>query len=212
MQLQQIIFRSLCDESPGFTTDCAFLFGQTADNQNSVLATAIHLLNTASTRKIVIMDTHAKCGYPGFTAWQNELLKSGISADLIEGVPTNDTQLNTRTEAQALVRHALAKGYRSLHVIASPFQQPRAFMTTVTIAIEEFPELLIYSRPGTVLPWSEHVTHSQGTLAAPRYKLIETELERIATYQQKGDLASFELVTDYLNKRDKHSENTGSNS
>jgi hypothetical protein len=203
MLLHQIIFRSLCDEKPKSVTDCAFLYGQTIDNQSSVFSTARQLVNTGSTRKILIMGTGALSGYPGFQAWKTALLDMGLAAELVEGAATDQSHLHTRIEARAAVCHALAKGYRSIHVIAAPFQQPRAFMTAVTIAIAEYPELLIYSQPGATLPWSESVVHSQGTLSGPRYKLIDSELERIKTYQAKGDLASFEEVLDYLDRRNK---------
>ena len=75
-------------------------------------------------------------------------------------------------------------------------------MTSVTVAIREHPELLIYSYPGVAMPWQEEVVHSQGTLKAKRRDLIQEELERIEKYQGKGDLALFEQVLNYLNKRE----------
>jgi len=52
------------------------------------------------------------------------------------------------------------------------------------------------------MPWMEYVVHSQGTLQAPRRQLIQEELIRVNTYQNKGDLAGFQEVLDYLNCRD----------
>jgi len=76
-------------------------------------------------------------------------------------------------------------------------------MTAVTVSIRAYPELLIYSYPGAAMPWQEEVVHSQGTLKARRRELIQNEMERIEKYQDKGDLASFEQVLNYLNRRDK---------
>ena len=90
----------------------------------------------------------------------------------------------------------------SLLVTSPPFHQFRAFMTAVTAALNIYPELMIYSYPGSTLPWMETVTHSQGTLQAPRRQLIEDELMRIEAYQTKGDLARFESVLSYMNQRD----------
>ena len=53
------------------------------------------------------------------------------------------------------------------------------------------------------MPWNENVLHSQGVLKAKRRQLIQTELERITKYQNKGDLASTDSVLNYLNNRDK---------
>lgn len=52
------------------------------------------------------------------------------------------------------------------------------------------------------MSWRDLVTHSQGTLQAPRRQLIQEELTRIRTYQDKGDLAGLDDVLDYLNRRD----------
>jgi len=63
--------------------------------------------------------------------------------------------------------------------------------------------VLILRYPGIAMPWQEEVAHSQGILKAKRYDLIQKELERIEKYQDKGDLALFEQVLNYLNKREK---------
>jgi hypothetical protein len=76
-------------------------------------------------------------------------------------------------------------------------------MTTVSVALREFPELRVYNRVGMALPWHETVFHSQGTLACTRSDLIHRELERIERYQAKGDLASTAEVFDYLTQRDR---------
>ena len=75
-------------------------------------------------------------------------------------------------------------------------------MTTVRVALAEYPELKIYSFPGNALPWNEEVMHSQGRLTARRSDLIEAELARIDRYFQKGDLISFDKVLEYLDQRD----------
>ena len=127
----------------------------------------------------------------------------GLSEEKIEGVLNKETSmLNTLIESEAIIRFARQKSYHSLFVVAPPFQQLRAFMTAVTVALSEYPELLIYSYPGVAMPWQEEVIHSQGTLKAKRRDLIQEELERIAKYQSKGDLASPEQVLSYLNKRE----------
>ena len=113
----------------------------------------------------------------------------------------DNLSLNTLVESETLIGYAKQNGYSSLFVVAPPFQQLRAFMTAVTVALREYPELLLYSYPAVAMPWREEVVHSQGTLKATRSELIHAEFERIDTYQNKGDLASFEDVLAYLNNR-----------
>jgi hypothetical protein len=73
---------------------------------------------------------------------------------------------------------------------------------SATVLFMWFRRRFINCYPGSTLPWMDAVVHSQGTLQAPRRQLIQEELTRIDTYQKKGDLARFEDVLDYLNRRD----------
>jgi hypothetical protein len=142
-------------------------------------------------------------GYPGATQCRHGLQESGLPTESITGVPVEaTTSLNTLIESEALVRFARDQAFTSLIVVSPPFHQLRAFMTAVTVALEEYPQLSIYSHPGATQPWMEAVIHSQGTLQASRRQLIQEELGRISTYQDKGDLTRFEDVLDYMNRRD----------
>jgi hypothetical protein len=182
----------------------AYLYCQTADNQQSVFRAAHHLISGSHTSKILVLNTEAKFGYPGYADWEYQLAQQGVYSEQLEGISYDvESGLNTLIESQSLVRYLKLKNYSSIFVVAAPFQQLRVFMTAVTVAIKEYPELLIYSYPGVSMPWTEEVTHSQGTLRAKRHELIQTELSRIKKYQDKGDLASSEQVLSYLNRREK---------
>lgn len=202
-ELIELLTRVLCDsqlEAP--PVDGVYLYCQTENSQQAVFQTASTLLNKSFSDRILILHASAKCGYPGFSKWREHLLECGLSSDQIEGVETGETPtLNTLIESQAMIRFARQRGYRSLFVVAPPFQQLRAFMTAVTIALKEYPQLLLYSCPAVAMPWQEEILHSQGKLKATRNELIHAELKRIDTYQRKGDLASCREVLIYLNKR-----------
>ena len=194
----ELIIRSLCDTQPKSQAHGAYLFCQTINNQISSFHAAVDLINNHLAAKILILDEKEKSGYPGATKWLLQLEKLGLGSEQIEMIAKHDSSnLNTLTESEALIRHAGNKGYRSLFVVAPPFQQVRAFMTAITVAIKVYPGISIYSYPGEALPWHEKVIHSQGILEAKRCELIHAELERINTYQKKGDLALFEQVLDY---------------
>ena len=201
--LIEIIFRTLCDPFSDTQAEAAYLFGQTSKNQESVFETGVDLIKRDRVDKLLIPDSPPRGGYPGYDVWYQALTAYGLDGSKIIGIPTGSyPNLNTLVEAQALVRYVQKKEVTKLFVVAAPFHQPRAFMTTVTIALGEFPELRIYNRVGTALPWNENVTHSQGTLRAPRSELIQHELERIERYQHKGDLAAADEILTYLNWRD----------
>lgn len=203
--IEELIIRSLCDTLPEESADALFLFGQTADNQESVFAVARQLLQQKKAKKVLFMHTGPISGYPGYESWKNALVSSGVEEGLLEPVSrvsADNDILHTGFEAKSLMVHAREKQYKHIIVTASPFQQPRAFMAAVTAALKTYPELYLYSQPGNAMPWKEEVLHSQGKVQAARAGLIAGEMKRIQKYHEIGDLASVEEVIVYLNKRD----------
>ncbi len=199
--LIELLTRVLCDTAPP-TADFCFIFGQTADNQASVLQKAEQLLAQNKVKKVGFVQTQAMSGYPGFAAWQDTLAGKGVRLGQMEGVSVeNPALLHTLIEAQAMARHVREKGYCTVCVLAAPFHQLRAFMTAVTAATAHNVTAQLFSVPGVALPWQEQVAHSQGNTMGTRQELIAGELERIEKYIQKGDLATVETVLKYLDKR-----------
>ena len=137
---------------------------------------------------------------------KDRLVELGIKEKCILDVRLNVLNHNTLTEAEAVIRFAKQSNLKSMIVSAAPFHQIRAFMTTVRVALAEYPELKIYSIPGVALSWNECVSHSQGLLTAKRSDLIAGEFARIEKYYQKGDLISFNQVLDYLDARDRSND------
>lgn len=199
----ELLVRTLCDSQPSAPAAGAYLCCATQDNQLSVFRAAKKIVTHHLAEQILILQAAPLGGYPGGRQWRDDLEALGIPTARICGVPAGDaTSINTLIESQALVRHAKEQEMDSLLVVAPPFQQFRAFVTAVSVALAAYPKLKVYSCPGTTLPWLDTVVHSQGTLEAPRRQLIQEELVRIETYQNKGDLASFETVLSYINQRD----------
>lgn len=200
----ELLIRTLCDSQPPKVAEGAYLFGQTIDNQQSVFETGVDLLHQGMTQKLLISAAGTISGYPGLAAWERDLVALGVDAtEIIAIEPTTDTILHTLVEAESLVRYLKAKNWKTVVVVSPPFHQLRSFMTVVSVALKEMPDLQIYNQVGTTLPWYETVAHSQGTLQLKRSDLIESELRRIDTYQQKGDLAPTQAVFNYLVQRDK---------
>ncbi|GGG05835.1 YdcF family protein [Pontibacter amylolyticus] len=202
--LEELIIRALCDTIPDKPVDGLFLFGQTEDNQQAAFETACQFLQSGHTDKVLCLGTNAMSGYPGFEVWKEEMKKLGIGEEQIipvPPVPADTDLLHTLIEATSAVRYAKEQGFKSLVVTASPFQQPRAFMTAITAALREYPELYLYSLPGKAMPWQEEVTHSQGKLEDTRAGLIAGEMERIRCYHEQKDLISVKEALGYLNRR-----------
>jgi hypothetical protein len=203
--LEELIIRALCDTIPAEPVEALFLFGQTEDNQQAAFETAHQFLQSGRTGKVLCLGTKAMSGYPGFEVWKEEMERLGIGEGQLVGippVPADTDLLHTLIEATSAVRYAKEQGYRNLVVTAAPFQQPRAFMTAITAALREYPELYLYSLPGKAMPWQEEVVHSQGKLEDTRAGLIAGEMERISCYHDRNDLISVSEALDYLNRRD----------
>ncbi|MHC4521091.1 MAG: YdcF family protein [Planctomycetota bacterium] len=199
----ELLLRILCDTLPAEGADAAYLFAQTESNQESVFAVARELLERDAVGKVLISDCDPKCGYVGAVAYRKAMIEFGVPETRIEEVPMEPTEiLHTLVESRAVVQFAKAKGYDKLIVVSAPFHQERAFMTTVTAAVHDGPELKLYSHPGRTQPWDEVVTHSQGILEGTRAELIAAEQERIDKYMAQGDLAPREKVLQYLRARD----------
>lgn len=201
--LTNLTIRVLCDSPPPPPAAGAYLFAQTVDNQESVLAAGRDLIDCGQVQNLLISAAGAVSGYPGGKSWRHELERRHVPPYRLKAVkPPVDDILHTRLEAEALIRYTSTNSYDRLIVVSAPFHQLRAFMTTVSVALEQMPELKIYSQVGGVLPWHETVVHSQGRLTLPRSDLIQAELERIEQYQQQGDLAPTEAILAYLKQRD----------
>ena len=200
----ELLTRVLCDPDPKIEAEGAYLFGQTTDNQLSVFETGVSLVRQRQAKQVLIPDSGPQSGYPGFHAWHQALSASGLEQTDVAGVPVAPgSSLNTLTEAEALVRYAMSNGMTRIFVVATPFHQLRAFITTVSVVSREFPTLRVYNRVGTALPWHEAVLHSQGVLQCTRSELIHTEMARIERYRRKGDLVPEDQVISYLQWRDR---------
>lgn len=203
LELAELLMRTLCDESPP-QFDIAYLFGQTADNQESVLGRGIQLYTGGGARLVGITDHPPVPGYPGTEVWRGKLLAGGVPAKDIVSIPRARPLAHTHTEAERLIWLAQTKSWHTILIVAAPFHQLRAFMDTVGVLIRDGLDktIRIYNDPGITLPWTRQAVHSQGTLTARRYELVGEELGRIVRYWGKGDMPTTRQVLDYLNWRE----------
>ena len=198
-ELLEITTMILTDNA-GVRAPAIYLVGQTSDNQNSIFNKGREFWRKGLVASILIDDGETEHGYPGFEAWKRELLRMGVTEETI--LPLKfDGNLNTLTEAQALIRYARSREWKCIYISAAPFHQLRAFITLVSVVLREYPELAVYNAVGTHLDWFATACHSQGTLVATRQNLIRTELKKIYDYHLKGDLVSPAKILAYLQRR-----------
>ncbi len=202
-----LITRVLCDFVPtGLKLDAVHLMGQTADNQESVIARAVELIK-ADKFGCLTMFKEKISGQPGGKIWEKEIRNRigqvsipiiQLSFPFIEGVNMS----NTYGEAITVVSEAKSRGWKHIAIVAQPLHQLRSFLAFVTVVERDLPELKVYNIVGQSLSWSQRVVHSQGVLTGVRADLLQEEFSRVMKYQQIGDLVSEHTALQYLNRRD----------
>lgn len=185
-------------EAPTHVTELVYLFGQTPENQSSTLDIAKQFEGPVGINGFNL----PYAGYPGFDVWKKALIDRGTDAGRIVGMDGFEgTMSNTLTEARALVRYAKKQQTSDITIVAPYWHLLRCFMTTVGIALKEYPLLKIHPLFGVMLPWNERATHSQGIVAGIRADFMFTETIRLFQYNEKGDLPSAEEVLSYIESR-----------
>lgn len=203
---------SLADTLPAVVAEAAYLFGNTPDNEESVLRGGIAVTG----KKLQAVGLYL-CGgdpyratpdgpiaYAGFNAWRERLLETDWTLEqFIHEVPRSQNPWHTGTEAREFIK--LAKHYRWKRalLIAPPFHMLRAFLNAVSQAIRQDVSVRLYCAPGPAQPWHEKALYSQGFVTQARIDLEDGEWERITRwYGNDLDLVPYEEVMSYLRWRD----------
>lgn len=164
--------------------DAAYLFGQTKDSKTSVLNKGSELYYNGYAKHVALTALGATNGYPGYDSWREGLWKLGLGDNTIVPIPVTEEPVpNTFTEAVEFVRHAKAKGWKSVVCVAPAFHLPRAFLGMVTALNAEYPELRAYACQGAPMGWNDPVTHSQGVQQGSRAELVYAEFGKLLSYE-----------------------------
>ena len=142
---------ALCDVGVNRRFNVVYLFSETDDNRSSVFRKVRNLLWAGRTQDVAIPDNSANPGYSGFWEWDKILqMEDGIPNGVSISPVTVLGNLNTFSEAQAFVRYARDHMFIDVCIVAPPFHMPRAFMSAISVAVREYPELAIYNKSGYV--------------------------------------------------------------
>ena len=204
--LAKLAVRMLCDVLPPAPPQALYVFSELPENATATFAAAARARALFPTLRVLLAgEDGTRCpGFGGRDAVEHGLLAAGIPRSALETVPFDPAErlIHTKNEAEFLVQHCRRRGYRVVLVTAPAFHQLRAFATTCSTALCKAQPLWIYGFPANAQGWLETVTHSQGVVTARRVELIDSELERIERYMQKGDIESAATLLRYLELRD----------
>lgn len=200
----EMTMRILYDTVP-LRAGIAYLFGETAENQASILVRGAKLYHRGAVKKLAIPGLPAVAGFPGCEGWMVELETLGVPRKNVISVPwtSREGSFNTLTEAEDLVSMLTGSGCPSVIIVGAPFHQIRCFLSVLGFVQKRNPRMKIYSLPGVILPWTEEVVHSQGKVRGTRASLIVIEMIMTLVYTLKGDLPRTSVALHYLNERDK---------
>lgn len=200
--LVELVTRVLCDTNPSQTADAAHLFGESRDNQDSVLLAGSSLWRLGRTRCLYIPEiTGPGCG---FEQWKSELTESGVPESRVIRMPLLSKFPNsTDAEGDSIAQLAKVHGWENIYIIAPPLHQLRAFLSTISALKRKRVKLNVYNFTGPAQGWNERIVHSQGRQRGTRHALIYKEFEKIERYFQKRDLIGCKEALAYLNRRDR---------
>lgn len=118
----------------------------------------------------------------------DEMVRRGVPKDAIH---FESVAPHTRGEADRAMELARKNRWNSLVVVTSPHHQYRAFLTFVE-ALHDADLSLKLINAVAPLSWTER------TPWGTRSELLHSEFDKIAEYQKKGDVASYEEGITYL--------------
>jgi len=191
-----------CDSS----LDALYAFAQIDCNAESSYVKCADEAKAAGCglRVCITGEDGSRCrGFCGYEETRKRMVEAGVDESRIEKVPFDSAAsiIHTLNEAENFVRYAKMKGWTRVGVVAPPFHLLRAFVTTISVAIREYPPLSVFAVPGTHLSWRESAVHSQGSVSGTRSEILKGEMERIKRYSEKGDIEEASAILQYLDRR-----------
>lgn len=200
---------------PGYppnSVDAACLFGRAQGDyehgggDSGILELAASLYLVSRVRHVVLPAAEGSftpegqrvpTGYPGLTEWQKRLQK--LSVGSIRHAPDPGPVLcHTRSEGDEFVLLAKHHEWETAVAIANPHQLLRIMLGfLVSFRLVRY-RLRVWPLCPKHTAWTKCVYGSQGERELPRYLHIAEEWRRILRYQEQGDLARFEELSEYL--------------
>lgn len=201
----------MADFIPSSGVDGVYLYANTPDNEISILEGGLALYKNGVANTLCLAGGgpylppnihNAKVAYSGYNAWHAWLKDRGARPEDIHAIPRPSLS-HTGTEAYGIVQMAKSRNWKKICVVSCPTHMLRAFVNTVACALREYPELLIYAKPGTPLAWDEEALSSQGNIFGTRFDTVmESEWDRLnAAWHDEYDVVGPEKIIEYVKRR-----------
>lgn len=116
------------------------------------------------------------------------LLQAGIPE---ENLYHESRSLNTRDQAQEIIKLCLQRNWKKIILVASPYHQYRAYLTFLKSLQESESGIVIYNASVRQLEW--FTPNPWGN----RYACLQQEFDRIEKYSVFGHLATYQEAIEY---------------
>ena len=189
------------EDRPAYGDHLMYLFAQTDDNRESVIARACLPQHSG---EVAVCGHEGWGGYGGGESWITEIgLRRSAGTKKVFSI---GGATNTANEARVLINlvgsRAAIDGRQKVTIVSSPWHLLRCFLSTVDVIIARglSDEIEVIPLSGEELLDTEVVTHSQGSLCAIRRDLIFHETVRFFKYRGEGIPYDLGGAIQYLRK------------
>ncbi len=156
-------------------------------------ASAVELFKKGFAPLIAIVGSADKRSYGSFPSSEvrDEMVSLGLPRERLH---FEEVGLHTRGEAERAMELTKEKGWKKILIVTSPHHQYRVFLTFLKAMRDAQLDLQLINAPAD-LSWTEDTPWGK------RADLLLQEFVKIAEYEKKGDVASYEDGIRYLETR-----------
>ncbi len=202
------MFRAQClvlGDQPKETADAIF-FHSRGHGDDDGLFTHVGVLMTTARCVVINGFNGEKMGgtkpqeaSPGKDAYLRRLEGMSIRR---ERIVVTKPAFNTKEENEAFLDCAIEYNWRTAIVLGQAHQLLRCMLGMIKSMNDRSYQMRVYAMCPRPVNWSKMVGGSQGAEKKERFSYIADEFIRIPRYQEKGDLASWEELSGYYQRRD----------
>lgn len=177
----------------GLEVDALCTFTGQGENVRIIQPAKMYWENPQTKNRFFLIPGHHKAEEHWRDMTPEVLAGEPYNLKKFEGVIVTSPLVTTKDQAEWIVAKMRELGITSLGVVSSPFHLLRAYLTVLGqmksagIRIPVIP-IPVYVAPHIVVPEQK----------VEAWELVQGEAERIAAYQKKGDLASYNDLKEYL--------------
>lgn len=187
--MSRAVFEALCFNTPLLRADAIVVL--TGDG-NTRLPAAIELFRQGAAPVIVVSGGIDDPPYAvSATKLVGQLIEKGVAPDRLW---VENKSQHTRDSAERVVQMMVDEGWHRVLLVTSPYHVPRSLLSFIAVLNERG----IAERHHVLSASSHCFWFRECEPDVLRVDLVEREGEKVAAYQAKGDVASYEDGLAYL--------------